>query len=131
MSMTDPVADLLTRIRNAQRVRKERVSMPSSKLKIAIVQVLQREGFVSAYALEDQESKPTLTVKLKYFQNEPVIEELKRISRPGRRIYKSKSKLPVVRGGLGVAIVSTSAGVLTDKEARAQGHGGEVICTVY
>lgn len=130
MSMQDPVSDMLTRIRNAQARMKTDVSMPSSKLKVAIAEVLQQEGYVESFAVEG-EGKPELTVKLKYFDGKPVIEEIKRVSRPGLRIYRDRESLPQVRGGLGVAIVSTNKGVMTDRAARAAGVGGEVLCTVF
>lgn len=130
MSMQDPVSDMLTRIRNAQARSKASVSMPSSKLKAAIAEVLTQEGYVEGYSV-DGESKPSLTLKLKYFEGQPVIEEIKRVSRPGLRIYRDQASLPSVRGGLGVAIVSTNKGVMTDRSARAAGVGGEVLCTVF
>ncbi len=130
MSMQDPVSDMLTRIRNAQARNKASVSMPSSKLKAAIAEVLQQEGYVEGYMV-DGDSKPTLTLNLKYFEGQPVIEEIKRVSRPGLRIYRGQASLPSVRGGLGVAIVSTNKGVMTDRAARAAGVGGEVLCTVF
>jgi small subunit ribosomal protein S8 len=130
MTMQDPVADLLTRIRNAQSARHAEVSMPSSKQKRAILDVLVSEGYVASYQ-ENADIKPVLTVQLKYVKGVPVIEEVKRVSRPGLRIYKESSDLPKVRGGLGIAIVSTDKGMLTDRVARAQGVGGEVICTVF
>jgi small subunit ribosomal protein S8 len=127
--MSDPIADLLTRIRNGQSAGKADVSMPSSKAKIAIVEVMKSEGYVTDYSVSS-DSKPVLTVTLKYFEGRPVIDELKRVSRPGLRIYKGNDKLPKVLNGLGVAIVSTSAGVMTDSQARSAGHGGEVLCTI-
>ncbi|MCC5888252.1 MAG: 30S ribosomal protein S8 [Gammaproteobacteria bacterium] len=130
MSMQDPVSDMLTRIRNAQARNKASVSMPSSKLKVAIAEVLQQEGYVESYAV-DGDTKPQLTVTLKYFDGRPVIEEIKRVSRPGLRVYRDQSALPSVRGGLGVAIVSTNKGLMTDRAARAAGVGGEVLCTVF
>lgn len=130
MSMTDPVADMLTRIRNGQSAGKKSVSMPSSKLKVAIAKVLKEEGYVAEYSTETEGSHTKMTVVLKYFNGVPVIEKVKRISKPGLRIYKSKDELPKVLGGLGIAIVSTSNGVMTDRAARAIGHGGEVLCTV-
>lgn len=129
MSLQDPVSDMLTRVRNAQKARKVNVSMPSSKQKEAIAQVLKAEGYITDYSVEG-DVKKTLTIELKYFQGEPVIEEIKRVSRPGLRIFKSKDELPSVNGGLGIAIISTSKGVMTEKQARASGNGGEVICTV-
>lgn len=130
MSMTDPVADMLTRIRNGQSAGKKSVSMPSSKLKIAIAKVLKDEGYILNFNVENSGAFNEMLVELKYYKGIPVIENIKRVSRPGLRIYKSKERLPTVLGGLGIAIVSTSNGVMTDKAARANGHGGEVICTV-
>jgi len=127
--MTDPIADMLTRVRNAQAASKFDVTMPSSKLKVAIAKVLLDEGYISGFTTDD-DAKPTLTVTLKYYEGRPVIDELKRISRPGLRIYKNKHELPKILNGLGIAIVSTSAGVMTDRAARAAGRGGEIICTV-
>jgi len=129
MSLQDPVSDMLTRIRNAQKARKVNVAMPSSKQKEAIAEVLKAEGYITGYSVAG-DAKKTLTIELKYFQGEPVIEEIKRVSRPGLRIFKSKDELPSVNGGLGIAIISTSKGVMTEKQARASGNGGEVICTV-
>ena len=130
MSMQDPIADLLTRIRNAQSATHTDVSMPSSKIKQAICQVLQSEGYIEGFTVEEG-TKPELNVQLKYHNGAPVIEEMKRISRPGLRVYKSADELPRVRDGLGVAIVSTNKGLLTDRAARAAGVGGEVVCTVF
>ena len=130
MSMNDPIADMLTRIRNALSAGKVAVDMPSSKQKIAIAELLQAEGFVEGFSVDEAEGKPVLTVDLKYYQGKPVIEMIKRVSSPGLRIYKSKDDLPQVMGGLGIAIVSTSNGLMTDKAARKAGHGGEVICYV-
>jgi small subunit ribosomal protein S8 len=130
MSMSDPIADMLTRIRNGQRAHKAEVSMPDSKLKRAIAEVLKDEGYVIDSHVAEDEGKPTLTVRLKYFQGEPVIDRLDRVSRPGLRIYKGKDELPQVMGGLGVAVISTSQGIMSDRAARAAGHGGEVICFV-
>ncbi len=130
MSMTDPIADMLTRIRNGQGAGKADVSMPASKLKIELARVLKEEGYIADFARSENGGKPTLTVTLKYYQGEPVIERIRRVSRPGLRIYRGKDELPRVLGGLGVAIVSTSQGVMTDRAARAAGHGGEVICFV-
>ncbi|WP_347331091.1 30S ribosomal protein S8 [Marinimicrobium locisalis] len=130
MSMQDPLADMLTRIRNAQQVGKPNVSMPSSKLKASVAKVLVEEGYVDSYSVSEG-AKPELTVELKYFEGKPVIAELDRVSRPGLRSYAGKTALPSVRGGLGVAIVSTSKGVMTDRAARAEGVGGEVLCTVF
>lgn len=130
MSMQDPVADMLTRIRNAQQVGKTTVEMPSSTLKINIARVLKEEGYIVNYGVSDG-PKPQLSVELKYFEGKPVIAELDRASRPGLRAYAGKSEITPVRGGLGIAIVSTSKGVMTDRAARAAGVGGEVICTVF
>jgi len=130
MSMTDPIADMLTRIRNGQSAGKKSVKIPSSKLKLAIARVLKEEGYITDYNTEVTGSHAEMTVELKYYNGVPVIETVKRVSRPGLRIYKSKDELPKVLGGLGIAIVSTSNGVMTDRAARAIGHGGEVICTV-
>ncbi len=127
--MTDPIADMLTRIRNAQAALKSDVLMPSSKLKIAIAKVLKNEGYITDYEA-DNAVKPTLTVRLKYFEGQPVIDEIKRVSRPGLRIYKNKDELPKILNGMGVAIVSTSAGVMSDRQARRKGRGGEILCTV-
>jgi len=130
MSMSDPIADMLTRIRNGQAANKSSVGMPASKKKLAIAKVLKEEGYITDFAEVDLDGMPGLEVALKYFQGEPVIDFVKRVSRPGLRIYKSRDDLPRVRGGLGIAIVSTSKGVMTDREARKQGHGGEVIAYV-
>ena len=130
MSMQDPLADMLTRIRNAQMAEKSVVSMPSAKLKVAVANVLKNEGYIAGFQVSS-EIKPLLTIELKYFEGRPVIEELKRTSRPGLRQYKSVDQLPKVRGGLGVSIVSTNKGVMTDRAARAAGVGGEVLCTVF
>ena len=130
MSMSDPVADMLTRIRNGQTSGKTVVSMPASKLKVAIAQVLADEGYVTGYGMSEADGHPVLEVTLKYFQGKPVIDMLKRVSRPGLRVYKPAKELPRVLGGLGVAIVSTSRGVMTDRQARNEGHGGEVIAYV-
>lgn len=131
MSMQDPVADMLTRIRNAQMAGKADVSMPSSKLKTAVAKVLQEEGYVAGHQIDENNGKPNLVVELKYYEGKAVIVEIDRISRPGLRSYVGKDDLPKVRGGLGVAIVSTSKGVMTDRAARAAGVGGEVLCTVF
>ena len=128
--MSDPIADMLTRIRNGQSAGKKSVKLPSSKLKVAIVKVLKNEGYVTDFKTETNGSHTEMTIELKYYQGVPVIEKVKRVSRPGLRIYKSKDELPKVLAGLGIAIVSTSNGVMTDRAARAIGHGGEVICTV-
>lgn len=129
MSMSDPVADMLTRIRNGQHANKSTVTMPSSKQKVAIAKVLESEGYISGYSVSE-DAKPQLTIELKYFEGRPVIAKIQRVSRPGLRIFKNKGELPSVDGGLGVAIISTSKGVMSDRAARAAGEGGEVICTV-
>lgn len=130
MSMTDPIADMLTRIRNGQSAGKKSVVQPSSKMKVSIAKVLKEEGYITDYSTETVGNHTELTIVLKYYKGAPVIETIKRVSRPGLRIYKSRDELPKVLGGLGIAIVSTSNGVMTDRAARAIGHGGEVICTV-
>lgn len=130
MSMTDPIADMLTRIRNGQTAEKQQVSMPSSKIKVAIARVLKDEGYIEDYSVAEADSKAFLTVKLKYFQGRPVIERVERVSKPGLRVYRGKTEIPTVVGGLGIAIVSTSGGVMTDRAARESGQGGEVLCTV-
>ncbi|MDX9740086.1 MAG: 30S ribosomal protein S8 [Gammaproteobacteria bacterium] len=130
MTMTDPIADMLTRIRNAQRNERAQVSMPASKMKASIAAVLKDEGYILGFNVEQQDGKDVLVIDLKYYQGKPVISSLKRVSRPGLRIYKGRSEVPRVMGGLGIAVVSTSAGVMTDRAARAAGHGGEVICYV-
>jgi small subunit ribosomal protein S8 len=130
MSMSDPIADMLTRIRNAQRVEKPTVSMPSSKLKLAIAGVLKDEGYIEDFRVDTADSKSELVVGLKYYAGKPVIERIERVSRPGLRIYKNRDAIPQVMNGLGVAIVSTSKGVMTDRKARATGVGGEVLCYV-
>lgn len=130
MSMTDPISDMLTRIRNAQMVGKTNVMMPSSKLKAAIAQVLQDEGYIDGFTRRESDGKPELEISLKYYAGAPVIEKIERVSRPGLRIYKGCDDLPKVMNGLGVAIVSTSKGVMTDRKARATGVGGEVLCIV-
>jgi small subunit ribosomal protein S8 len=129
MSLQDPISDMLTRVRNAQKASKVSVSMPASKQKVNIANVLKSEGYIADYEV-DNKALNTLTIKLKYFQGKPVIESIKRISRPGLRIFRSKDDLPSVNGGLGISIISTSKGVMTDRAARAAGHGGEVICSV-
>lgn len=131
MSMQDPLSDMLTRIRNAQMAGKPRVEMPGSKLKAAVAQVLKEEGYIDDFAAANDTGKPRLSIELKYYEGKPVIAEIDRISRPGLRSYAGKGGLPTVRGGLGVAIVSTSRGVMTDRAARAAGVGGEVLCTVF
>ena len=127
--MTDPIADMLTRIRNGLAAGKTEVVMPYSKQKQAIAQVLKDEGFIADFA-KQEDAKPTLSIELKYYQGKPVIEKVSRVSRPGLRIYKNKDELPKVMGGLGIAIISTSAGVMTERAARKAGHGGEVLCYV-
>ena len=130
MSMTDPIADFLTRIRNGQSSGRQEVSMPSSKVKLAMAQVLKDEGYIEDFNTTQADGKSTLSLQLRYYQGRPVIDRLERISRPGLRVYRGKDELPSVLGGMGVAIVSTSQGVMTDKQARAAGHGGEVLCIV-
>jgi small subunit ribosomal protein S8 len=130
MSMSDPIADMLTRIRNAQMAEKVTVAMPSSKLKVALAKVLHDEGYVDGFKVVSQEGKPTLEIGLKYYADRPVIEKIQRVSRPGLRIYKGSTDIPQVMNGLGVAIVSTSKGLMTDRKARANGIGGEVLCIV-
>jgi small subunit ribosomal protein S8 len=130
MSMSDPIADMLTRIRNAQSVEKPVVSMPSSKLKVAIAQVLQDEGYIDSYVVKTEGVKSELEISLKYYAGRPVIERIERVSRPGLRIYRGREALPTVMNGLGVAIVTTPKGVMTDRKARATGVGGEVLCYV-
>jgi small subunit ribosomal protein S8 len=130
MSMSDPIADMLTRIRNAQATEKVSVLMPSSKVKLAIAQVLKDEGYIEDFAAREIDGKSTLEIALKYYAGKPVIEKIERISRPGLRIYKRREDMPKVMNGLGVAIVSTSRGVMTDRGARQQGVGGEVLCIV-
>jgi small subunit ribosomal protein S8 len=128
--MSDPVADMLTRIRNAQQSEKQSVAVPSSKLKAAIAKVLKDEGYIEDFAVRDQDGKSHLDISLKYYAGRPVIEKIERVSRPGLRIYKPSKEIPVVMNGLGVAIVSTSKGVMTDRKARGMGVGGEVLCIV-
>jgi small subunit ribosomal protein S8 len=130
MSMTDPIADFLTRIRNGQSSGKTEINVPASKVKLAIAKVLKDEGYIEDFAANANDGKPTLAVQLKYHQGRPVIDRLERVSRPGLRVYKGKDELPKILGGLGIAIVSTSHGVMSDRQARAAGHGGEVICIV-
>lgn len=130
MSMQDTLADMITRVRNAHMAGKEAVTMPASKLKAAVAQVLKDEGYVSDFAVSG-DAKPELTIDLKYFNGKPVIEKIARVSKPSLRVYNGKSSLPTVEGGLGVAIVSTSQGVMSDRAARAAGIGGEVLCTVF
>lgn len=130
MSMSDPVADMLTRIRNGQMAEKLGVSMPSSKLKMAIAQVLKDEGYIESFAVRDGEGKKELDIELKYYAGRPVIERIERVSRPGLRIYRGNQNLPKVMNGLGIAIVSTPKGVMTDRQARSVNVGGEVLCIV-
>jgi small subunit ribosomal protein S8 len=130
MSMSDPIADMLTRIRNAQSVDKTTVTMPSSKLKVAIAQVLRDEGYIEGFAVRQEGGKAELEIALKYYAGRPVIERIERVSRPGLRIYRGRDALPQVMNGLGVAIVTTPKGVMTDRKARATGIGGEVLCYV-
>jgi len=130
MSMSDPIADMFTRIRNAQGVDKQSVRMPSSKLKVAIAKVLKDEGYIEGYAVVGDAAKPELEVQLKYYAGRPVIERIERVSRPGLRVYKGRQSLPTVMNGLGVAIVTTPRGVMTDRKARASGVGGEILAYV-
>lgn len=130
MSMTDPISDMLTRIRNGQKARKVSVSMPASNVKVAVANVLKDEGYITDFETSGDGAEKTLSVELKYFEGVPVIEKVERVSKPGLRIYRGKDNLPKVLGGLGVAIVSTSAGVMSDRQAREKGIGGEVICVV-
>ena len=130
MSLQDQIADMLTRIRNGQQRFKLEVAMPSSKLKVAVATILKEEGYIEDFSVEEDGAKPRLTIKLKYFEGKPVIELLRRVSSPGLRRYSAKDQLPRVRGGLGTAIITTSKGVMTDKAAREQGVGGEIICIV-
>ena len=130
MSMSDPIADMLTRIRNGQQAQKLSVAMPSSKVKVAIARVLKDEGYIEDFSVSDKAGKAELSVALKYYAGKPVIERIERVSRPGLRVYKGSEKLPTVMNGLGVAIVSTPKGVMTDRAARAGRVGGEVICYV-
>lgn len=128
--MTDPIADMLTRIRNAHHAEKLALTMPGSKIKSAIAQVLKDEGYIEAFDYGVNEGKPELTIKLKYFEGSPVIEELQRVSKPGLRVYKGATEIPQVNGGLGIAIISTSKGIMTDRAARSAGVGGEVLCSI-
>ena len=130
MSMSDPIADMLTRIRNGQAAKKTHVELPSSKQKLAIAGLLKEEGYVQEVSVKNEGTMPILTIELRYFQGSPLIEEIKRVSRPGLRVYKGHNDLPKVRSGLGIAIISTSKGVMTDRAARAAGQGGEVIAFV-
>jgi len=130
MSMSDPIADMLTRIRNAQMVQKVSVVMPASKLKTAIAEVLKSEGYIENFAVKGEATKPQLEIALKYYAGKPVIEHIERVSRPGLRVYKGRHEIPNVKNGLGVAIVTTPKGVMTDRKARQAGIGGEVLCYV-
>ena len=130
MSMTDPIADMLTRIRNALAADKTQTTMPFSNKKLAIAELLTAEGFITGFSKSEKDGKPALNVDLKYYNGKGVIEKIKRVSRPGLRVYKGKDELPKVMGGLGIAIISTSAGLMTDRAARKAGHGGEVLCYV-
>ena len=130
MSMTDPISDLLTRVRNGQMAGKTEVKAPASKLKAEVLRVLKEEGYIADFSKADEDGKTVLSIKLKYYQGKPVIERVQRVSRPGLRVYKGKDELPTVLGGLGVAIISTSKGVMSDRAARANGQGGEVLCVV-
>lgn len=130
MSMTDPIADMLTRIRNGQKARKVSVSMPSSTAKVAVAIVLKDEGYITGYSTDADGVKSELSIELKYFEGTPVIENVQRVSKPGLRVYRGTEELPKVLGGLGVAIISTSAGVMSDRQARKQGIGGEVLCVI-
>lgn len=130
MSMTDPIADMLTRIRNAQQAEKTAVQMPASKQKVALAQVLKDEGYIQDFGVRQGDGKPALEIVLKYYAGRPVIDQIQRVSAPGRRTYKGKDELPSISGGLGVAIVSTSKGIMTDRAARKAGLGGEVLCIV-
>lgn len=130
MSMHDPIADALVRIRNAQRIGYREVSLPASRIKVELARVLKEEGYVEDFAVAEDSGKRTLTVRLKYYEGRPVIERIRRISRPGLRIFRGKDELPRIRGGYGIAIISTSQGLMSDRAARAAGHGGEVLCEV-
>jgi small subunit ribosomal protein S8 len=131
MSMQDPISDMLTRVRNAQERSKREVVMPASGKKAAIAEVLKKEGYITDYRVDGDGAARELRIQLKYYQGRPVIEHIQRVSRPGLRVYRTKDELPSVVGGLGVAIISTSKGLMSDREARAQGIGGEVVCSVY
>ncbi|MFO1418798.1 MAG: 30S ribosomal protein S8 [Methylotetracoccus sp.] len=130
MSMTDPLADMLTRVVNAQSAGKSEVLVPASKLKLAVCRVLESEGYIAGFSEQEIEGKPWIQVGLKYFNGAPVIDTMRRVSTPGRRVYKGKDELPRVIGGLGIAVISTSRGVMSDREAREAGQGGEVLCVV-
>ena len=131
MSMSDPIADMLTRIRNGLHAQMSGVSMPASKTKASIAEVLVQEGYIKGYKVEGEGSSKTLDIELKYFQGQPVIEDIARVSKPGRRVYAGSGDIPKVRDGMGVALVSTSRGIMTDKAAREGGVGGEILCTVF
>lgn len=131
MSMSDPIADMLTRIRNGLHAQKTEISMPASRTKASIADVLKQEGYIKGYKTAGEGATKTLDIELKYFQGVPVIEEINRISKPGRRVYAGATEIPKVRDGLGVALVSTSRGIMTDKAARESGVGGEILCTVF
>ena len=130
MSMTDPIADMLTRIRNAQNAEAAQIKFPSSNVKMAILKVLQDEGYIESFELQESDNKKNIVAVLRYYQGKPVIDKIKRISRPGLRIYKRCENLPIVRAGMGIAIISTPKGIMTEKSARSQRLGGEVLCTV-
>lgn len=130
MSVTDPLADMITRIRNGLAAGKGEVAVPISKVKLAVCRVLQNEGYIESFEVVDRAGRPELQVSLKYYKGQPVIESIHKVSKPGRRVFKGKNDLPNVMGGFGIAIVSTSKGVVSDKEAKASGHGGEVLCVV-
>ncbi len=130
MSMSDPIADMLTRIRNGQQNGKKEVRMPSSKLKQAMADLLKEEGYIAGSSTDEQDGKPSLVIELKYFQGKPVIDSIKRVSRPGLRVYKGKKNIPSVLGGLGIVVISTSKGLMTDRTARAAGQGGEILAYV-
>ena len=130
MTMTDPISDMLTRIRNGQKARKVNVAMPTSRAKVAVAEVLKDEGYIASFAVEGEGAAGTLTVELKYHNGAPVIDKIERTSKPGLRIYRGSDELPKVLGGLGIAIISTSAGVMSDRQAREKGIGGEVLCVV-
>ena len=130
MSVSDPIADMLTRIRNGQKVGLKSVTMPASRQKESIARVLRDEGYITGYRVDDVGAKKELAIDLKYFEGRPVIDEIRRVSRSGLRVYRGKTEIPRIQGGLGIAIVSTPKGVMSDRDARAQGHGGEVLCIV-
>ena len=130
MTMTDPISDMLTRIRNGQKARKTSVAMPSSKVKVAVANVLKDEGYITDFEISGDGAEKALNVELKYFEGKPVIEKVERVSKPGLRIYRGKDELPKIQNGLGVAVISTSKGIMTDAAARAEGQGGEILCIV-